>query len=431
MRKIGLLPRIGIAIVLGIVLGLFLPDAVTRVFVTFNGLFGNFLGFIIPLLILGLITPAISELGRGAGKWLAITAGVAYTSTVTAGLLAFAVSMALFPVMLEEGSFSEVANPEEGLLAAYFTVEMPPPFGVMTALLLAFVLGITLTIIEGETLERGFVEFRAIIEKVIAGIIIPLLPLYIFGIFLNMTAAGQVWEVITTFIGVILVVFAMTVVLLLLQFTLVGAVAGRNPIRSLLTMLPAYATALGTSSSAATIPVTLRQAIAMGVRRPVASFVVPLCATIHLAGSTTKIVSFSLAVMLLAGIEINVAIFIGFIFMLGITMVAAPGVPGGAIVTAAGLLSSMLGFTEPQVGLMIATYIAIDSFGTATNVTGDGAIAMLIDKLAGAELDDAELIEDEEGRLVRVEVDEEGHVVEEEITGMAHPDDPDGWTTRP
>ncbi|WP_238695282.1 dicarboxylate/amino acid:cation symporter [Ornithinimicrobium flavum] len=429
MRKIGLLPRIGIAIVLGIVLGLVLPDAVTRVFVTFNGLFGNFLGFIIPLLILGLITPAISELGRGAGKWLAITAGVAYTSTVTAGLLAFAVSMALFPLMLEEGSFSEVANPEEGLLTSYFTVEMPPAFGVMTALILAFVIGITLTIIEGETLERGFVEFRAIIEKVIAGVIIPLLPLYIFGIFLNMTAAGQVWEVITTFIGVILVVFALTVVLLLLQFTLAGLVAGRNPVRSLLTMLPAYATALGTSSSAATIPVTLRQAIAMGVRRPVASFVIPLCATIHLAGSTTKIVSFSLAVMLLAGIEINVAVFVGFIFMLGITMVAAPGVPGGAIVTAAGLLSSMLGFTEPQVGLMIATYIAIDSFGTATNVTGDGAIALLIDKLAGSELDDAELVEDEEGRLVRVEVDEEGHVVEEEITGMAHPGDPDGWTT--
>lgn len=429
MRKIGLLPRIGIAIVLGIVLGLVLPDAVTRVFVTFNGLFGNFLGFIIPLLILGLITPAISELGRGAGKWLAITAGVAYTSTVTAGLLAFAVSMALFPMMLEEGSFSEVSNPEEGLLTSYFAVEIPPPFGVMTALVLAFVIGITLTIIEGETLERGFVEFRAIIEKVIAGVIIPLLPLYIFGIFLNMTAAGQVWEVVTTFIGVILVVFALTVVLLLLQFTLAGVVAGRNPVRSLLTMLPAYATALGTSSSAATIPVTLRQAIAMGVRRPVASFVIPLCATIHLAGSTTKIVSFSLAVMLLAGIEINVAVFVGFIFMLGITMVAAPGVPGGAIVTAAGLLSSMLGFTEPQVGLMIATYIAIDSFGTATNVTGDGAIALLIDKLAGSELDDAELVEDEEGRLVRVEVDEEGRVVEEEITGMAHPDDPDGWTT--
>lgn len=420
MKKIGLLPRIGLAIVLGIVLGLVVPDAVTRIFVTFNGLFGNFLTFIIPLLIVGLITPAISELGRGAGKWLGVTAAIAYGSTIFGGLMAFAACMLIFPRMLEAGSFSEVANPEEGLLAPYFTVEMPPAFGVMTALVLSFVIGITLTIIEGETLEKGFVEFRAIIEKVIAGVIIPLLPLYIFGIFLNMTAAGQVWEVITTFVGVILLVFALTVVLLLLQYAVAGAVAGRNPIRALLTMLPAYATALGTSSSAATIPVTLRQAIAMGVRRPIASFVVPLCATIHLAGSTVKIVSFSLAVMLLAGVPIDVPVFIGFIFMLGITMVAAPGVPGGAIMTAAGLLTSMLGFTEPQVGLMIATYIAIDSFGTATNVTGDGAIALLVDRLAGDEVGDDELVEDEEGHLVRVHHEEGGAVTEEEIHGMRH-----------
>lgn len=429
MKKIGLLPRIGIAIVLGIVLGLVLPDAVTRIFVTFNGLFGNFLSFIIPLLIVGLITPAIAELGRGAGKWLGITAGVAYTSTILAGLYAFAVCMLLFPRMLEEGSFNEVANPEEGLLTSYFVVEMPPAFGVMTALVLSFVVGITLTLIEGETLQRSFVEFRAIIEKVISGVIIPLLPLYIFGIFLNMTAAGQVWAVITTFIGVILLVFALTIVMLLVQYTFVGLIAGKNPIRSLLTMLPAYATALGTSSSAATIPVTLRQTIAMGVRRPVASFVIPLCATIHLAGSTVKIVSFSLAVMFLTGIEVNVGVFIGFIFMLGITMVAAPGVPGGAIVTAAGLLTSMLGFTEPQVGLMIATYIAIDSFGTATNITGDGAIAMLIDKMAGSELEDAELVEDESGQLVRVTEDAEGRVTEEPVTGMTHSGEPDEWST--
>lgn len=402
MKRIGLLPRIGIAIVLGILLGLVLPDAVTRVFVTFNGLFGNFLSFVIPLLIVGLITPAISELGKGAGKWLAITAGIAYTSTILAGLMAFGVCMAIFPRMLEPGSFDEVANPEEALLTPYFTVDMPPVFGVMTALVLSFVVGITLTLIQGETLQRAFVEFREVIEKVIAGVIIPLLPLYIFGIFLNMTAAGQVWKVITTFIGVILLVFALTIVLLVLQFLVAGLVAGRNPIRSLVTMLPAYATALGTSSSAATIPVTLRQALAMGVRRPVASFVIPLCATIHLAGSTVKIVSFSLAVMFLSGIPVDVPVFLGFILMLGITMVAAPGVPGGAIMTAAGLLSSMLGFTEPQVGLMIATYIAIDSFGTATNVTGDGAIALLVDRLAGDELADDELVEDEDGHLTRV-----------------------------
>ncbi|SOC58328.1 dicarboxylate/amino acid:cation symporter [Ornithinimicrobium cerasi] len=406
LRKIGLLPQIGAAIVLGILLGLVVPDWFVRIFVTFNGLFGNFLSFIIPLIIVGLITPAISELGKGAGKWLGITAGIAYGSTVLAGLMSFAVSMAIFPRMLQPGSFDEVTNPEEALLAPYFVVEMPPVFGVMTALLVSFVVGIGLTLLPTDTMHRGFVELRSIIEKVIAGIIIPLLPLYILGIFMNMTAAGQVWEVVTTFAGMIVLVFALTVVLLLVQYAVAGAIAGKNPLRSLRTMLPAYATALGTSSSAATIPVTLRQAMEMGVRRPVASFVIPLCATIHLAGSTTKIVAFSLAVMFLSGTPVNVAVFIGFILMLGITMVAAPGVPGGAIMTAAGLLTSMLGFTEPQVGLMIATYIAIDSFGTATNVTGDGAIAMVVDKLSGDELHHDHFVESADGQLVNVPEEE-------------------------
>lgn len=380
-RTIGLLPKIIIAIILGIICGLFLPEWLTRAFVTFNGLFGNFLSFIIPLIILGLIAPAISELGKGAGKWLAVTAGIAYASTVLAGLLGFAVSMAVLPGLLAGKQVGSVSNPEDALLGPYFTVEMAPAFGVMTALILAFVVGVALTTIEGDSLHRGLVEFRAIINKVITAVIIPLLPLYIFGIFLNMTAAGEVFNVITTFLGVIVMVFLLTVVLLLLQFVFVGAIVHRNPFKMLVTMLPAYATALGTSSSAATIPVTLRQAIVSGVSTPVASFVIPLCATIHLAGSTMKITCFSLAIMILYGMPISVPMIVGFILMLGITMVAAPGVPGGAIVTAAGLLSSMLGFTEPQVGLMIATYIAIDSFGTATNVTGDGAIAHLVDKL--------------------------------------------------
>ncbi|GMA41419.1 dicarboxylate/amino acid:cation symporter [Mobilicoccus caccae] len=380
-RKIGLLPRILIAIVLGIICGLFFPDWLTKVFVTFNGLFGGFLSFIIPLIILGLIAPAISELGKGAGKWLAVTTAIAYGSTIFAGLFGFGAAMAFLPTLLAGRQAASFTNPEEALLTPYFTVEMPPVFGVMTALLLAFTIGVTLTVIQGETLQRGFVEFREIINKVITAVIIPLLPLYIFGIFLNMTAVGEVWAIISTFLGVILMVFALTVVLLLIQFTIAGAVARRNPFRMLKTMLPAYATALGTSSSAATIPVTLRQAIVSGVSEPVASFVIPLCATIHLAGSTIKITVFSLAVMMLYGIPIDPLTVVGFIMMLGITMVAAPGVPGGAIMTAAGLLTSMLGFTEPQVGLMIATYIAIDSFGTATNVTGDAAIATVVDKM--------------------------------------------------
>lgn len=382
-HRLGLLPRILIAIVLGILCGLFFPDWLARVFVTFNGLFGNFLSFVIPLIIIALITPAISELGRGAGKWLGITAAIAYGSTIFAGFLALLVGMTVFPRMLTPGTApTSVENPEDALLSAFFTVEMPPVVSVMTALVLSFIIGVGLTFVTTSALQRGFVELRQIVELVIAKVLIPLLPLYIFGIFLNMTVAGQVFTVIMTFLGVILLVFALTVVLLLIQYGVAGLVTRRNPLRALVTMLPAYATALGTSSSAATIPVTLRQAIKAGVAEPVAAFTVPLCATIHLAGSTVKITSFALAIMVLSGKPIDLGLMIGFVMMLGITMVAAPGVPGGAIMTAAGLLSSMLGFTDPEVGLMIATYIAIDSFGTATNVTGDGAIALIIDKLS-------------------------------------------------
>lgn len=378
--RLGLLPRVLIAIGLGIGLGLVLPDAVTRVFVTFNSVFGSLLSFSIPLIIVGLIAPAIGELGRGAGRWLAITAALAYGSTLFAGFLGFGASMVLLPRLLAGASVVALGNPENALLDPYFKIEIPPVLGIMSALVLAFVIGVGLTVIDGKVLRRGCAEFRDIINLLIQRVLIPLLPLHIFGIFCNMTAAGQVMVVIMTFLGVVIFVFVLTLVLLLAQFGVAGLISRRNPLVLLRAMLPAYATALGTSSSAATIPVTLRQVESAGIAPSVAAFVVPLCATIHLAGSTIKITCFGLAVMILYGMRIDPGLVAGFIFMLGITMVAAPGVPGGAIMTAAGLLSSMLGFSEPQVGLMIATYIAIDSFGTATNVTGDGAIAAIIDR---------------------------------------------------
>ena len=337
-RRIGLLTWVLIAIVLGILCGLFFPDWLVKVFATFNGIFGNYLGFVIPLIIVGLITPAISELGKGAGRSLGITAAIAYGSTLFAGFLAFGASMLVLPPLLSGREFTSANNPEESLLGAYFAIEMPPVFGVMTALVLSFLVGVALTFMKGDVVQRGMVEFRDIIDLVIRKTLIPLLPLYIFGIFLNMSASGEAFTIISTFLGVVVFVFVLTLVILLIQFAVAGAVFRRNPLVMLRTMLPAYGTALGTSSSAATIPVTLRQAITMGVDERVASFVVPLCATIHLAGSTAKITSFALAIMLLAGHPISPGLIAGFIFMLGITMVAAPGVPGGAIMTAAGLL---------------------------------------------------------------------------------------------
>lgn len=376
--------RVVIAIILGIIFGQFAPIWFARIFATFNGLFGNFLSFIIPLIILGLITPAIGELGRGAGKLLLITALIAYASTLFSGFFTYFSCQSIFPKIITGGvDAGAVQGIEEGAIEAYFTIGMPPVMDVMTALILSFCLGLGISMIKGDTLQRAFSDFRDIITLIIGAVIIPLLPVYIFGMFLSISATGQVYTVITLFIKVIAVIFVLHILLLLIQFIVAGAIAKRNPLKALKTMLPAYLTALGTASSAATIPVTLQSAINNKVDPNIASFVVPLCATIHLAGSTMKITGFALAIIYFYGMPIDFAAFAGFIFMLGIAMVAAPGVPGGAIMAAIGVLQSMLGFTEPMIGLMITLYIAVDSFGTACNVTGDGAIAMIIDRIAG------------------------------------------------
>ena len=379
--KLGLLPRIIIAIALGIVCGLFFPGWIVRIFLTVNSLFGNFLNFIIPLLILGLVAPGIADLGKGAGRLLLITALLAYGFTLFSGFFTYFTCDLSYPWLLNTSDKLSAVADNTVALQPYFTVEMPAVMGVMSALILAFTLGLGMSVIDGNRLKSVMDDFKDIINQVITAVIIPVLPLYIFGIFLNMTNSGQVAGVMNLFLKIIVVIFVMTVVLLFIQFFIAGMVGKKNPLRLFRNMLPAYMTALGTQSSAATIPVTLEQTIRNGVRPDLAGFVIPLCATIHLSGSTMKIVACSMAIMLMSGMEINFAQFAGFIMMLGIAMVAAPGVPGGAIMAALGLLQSMLGFDETAQGLMIALYIAMDSFGTATNVTGDGAIAVIVDRI--------------------------------------------------
>jgi Na+/H+-dicarboxylate symporter len=380
---ISLLGRVAIAIAAGVALGQVMPAAAARIFVTFNGLFGNFLSFSIPLIILGLVAPAIGELGKGAGRLLLVTVLIAYGSTLFSGFFTYGSAAAFLPqILTENAEIAAMENPESGMLTPFFTVAMPPLMDIMTALLLAFVTGLGLAVTRGNTLQAAFADFRAVMMKLIASVIVPLLPLHIFGIFLNITVSGQVAVIIVMFLKVILFIFVLHVALLLIQFALAGAIAKKNPLVMLRNMLPAYLTALGTQSSAATIPVTLEQALKNGVRESIAVFTVPLCATIHLAGSTMKIVACAMAIMLMAGQVVSLSQYSGFILMLGITMVAAPGVPGGAIMAALGLLGSMLGFNETLQALMIALYIAMDSFGTACNVTGDGAIAVVVDRIA-------------------------------------------------
>ena len=380
--KIGLLGRILSAIALGVVTGLFAPSWLVRVFLTFNGIFSEFLGFSIPLIIVGLVTVAIGDIGKGAGRMLLITVAIAYGSTVFAGLVSYLTGVAVFPSMIDSGSeLAEVAGADE--LMPFFTVSIPPLMNVMTALVLAFTLGLGIAALVSTWLKNVAKDFEAIVVKTIKVAIIPLLPLYIFGIFLNMTYVGQVFAILAVFIKIIGVIFLIHIGILLLQFCVAGGFARKNPLKLLWTMLPAYFTALGTQSSAATIPVTLEQTCRNGVSEDIAGFTVPLCATIHMSGSTLKIVACALALMMMKGMPYDFGLFMGFICMLGITMVAAPGVPGGAIMASLGLLQSMLGFDQEAQALMIALYIAMDSFGTACNVTGDGAIAIIVDRLTG------------------------------------------------
>ena len=379
--KAGLLPKIIIAIIAGILCGLFFPDWLVRIFLTVNALFGNFLNFIIPLLILGLVAPGIADLGKGARRLLLVTALLAYGFTLFSGFFTYFTCDLVYPWLLSSADHMTDVKESSVALQPYFTVEMPAVMGVMSALILAFTLGLGMSVIDGNRLKLVMEDFKDIINQVITSVIIPILPLYIFGIFLNMTNSGQVTGVMGVFLKIIVVIFIMTVILLFIQFFIAGFVGKKNPFRLFRNMLPAYMTALGTQSSAATIPVTLEQTIKNGVRPDLAGFVIPLCATIHLSGSTMKIVACSMAIMLMSGMDIHLGQFTGFIMMLGIAMVAAPGVPGGAIMAALGLLQSMLGFDETAQGLMIALYIAMDSFGTATNVTGDGAIAVIVDRI--------------------------------------------------
>ena len=377
-----------VAIVLGIFCSFFFPEWLARIFITFNGLFSNFLGFFVPVLIFALITPAIAGLGQGAGKWLGITAGLAYGSTVISGLIAWGLSAALYPWLLGDQSLiTDVDDVDAGALSPFFEVEIPAPFEVMTALVLAFCIGLAMTAVKSDTLYKVATELESAIMKVVTAFVIPLLPLYIFGIFLNLGMNENLGSTMAAFGKVLVLAVVMTLVLLICQYLIAGVVAGVNPFTALRNMLPAYFTALGTSSSAATIPVTLRSTMNNKVDENVAGFVVPLCATIHLSGSMMKIALYAFAVIYMGGLDAPWGLQLGFILLLGIMMIAAPGVPGGAIMAATGLLASMLGFNDDMVALMIAAYIVIDSFGTAANVTGDGAIALVLNRFAAGKIE--------------------------------------------
>ena len=398
LQKIPLLAWIVIAILGGVLIGSLTPglisginsaakisiptDVVVQIFVSFSTIFSAFLSFAIPLIIIGFIVPGIGSLAQGAGKMLGVTVGLSYLSSIVAGFLALTAALFLYPILLKGQQLESFDNPENALSSGYVTFKLEPIMSVMSALILSFILGLGITALKSRSMLNLFEDFQVIVEKMLGYVIIPLLPVHIVGVFANMTLAGQVVKILSVFGMVFIMVILLHWFTLCIQYTAAGAVSKRNPAKMLKTMLPAYFTAIGTQSSAATIPVTVRSAKKAGIASRVVDFAIPLCATIHLSGSMITITSCAVAVLYLTGQNPSFASVTPFVLMLGIMMVAAPGVPGGGVMTAIGLLESMLGFNESMIALMIALYLAQDSFGTATNVTGDATIATFTERFS-------------------------------------------------
>ena len=363
--KLGLLPKLIIAIIVGILFGQFLPEGFCRFVVTLSSFFSQFLSFIIPLMILAYVTMGIANLKSGAGKLLLITVAIAYCSTLIAGSASFFVADTLFPHFMSADALDKIAATAGNSLEPYFSLDIP-------ALM--------------NTLYNGVSDFSGIIDCVLHKVIIPLLPLYICGTFTDMTKSGKTFAILGILWKVFIVVIIMHLICICIQFVIAGLVSHKNPFTLIRNQIPGYATALGTQSSAATIPVNLQCAEADGVSSEIRNFTVPLCANIHMAGSMITITACATAVCLMNQLPISIGTVIPFIMTLGIAMVASPGAPGGSIMTALPFLYMIFG-TEagdpsgPICAIMVALYITQDSFGTACNVSGDNAIGVIVETI--------------------------------------------------
>ena len=384
--KLGLFPKVVIAIVVGALLGLILPDVVIRIFKTFNVLFAQLLKFVVPLLVLGLVTPSIANLGRGAGKMLITVMLIAYCSTVCGALFSYGVSSSIFPLYLEPGELATEAVAEKEFLP-YIDLKIPPICDIMTALVLSFVIGVGIIFTDAKGLKKGFEEFGEIVKLTIENVIIPFLPVYIFTMICEMSAKGVIGVVMGTGVKVIGTGVVLSICYLIVQYCITGIIARKNPLKLLWNMIPAYLTGFSICSSSACIPVTYECTLKNGVRKDIADFTIPLCSTVHMCGSTIKLTVTSVAVAYMFGEPITFGLFMQFALMQAIAAVAAPGVMGGVLMASVGLLGTVLGFSDTMTTLMMTIYLALDGYGPAVNVSGDGAIAIITDRLFGKKMD--------------------------------------------
>ena len=385
LKNIGLVPKLIVAIILGILIGTYMPAWFTRIFVTFSKIFGSFLSFIIPLMILAFVTKGIADLGEGAGKLLGITVLIAYCSTLVAGSLSYVMASNIFPKFITSAQVDAITASEGSGLEAYFTVPITPFFDVTSALIFAFMMGIAISWLrknnKGEVLYKAVAEFNLIIVRVLEVAIVPVLPFFILGNFADMAYSGSVFAVLSIFWRIFLCIVILHLIYVTIMFVISGSYTGKNPFAMIKNEVKGYMTAVGTQSSAATIPVNLQCAANNGVSREIADFVVPLGATVHMPGSMITITGCVFTILYMYNLPHSFGLMLSLIATLGVAMVAAPGAPGGAVMSALPFLP-IVGISpeSAMASLLISLYLTQDSFGTAANISGDVAIAVAVDK---------------------------------------------------
>lgn len=366
------------AIAAGIAFGAISPDWGIRVTNSFRELFGAFMRFFVPFIVLGLVSASIASFRRGAGQTLFTTLAFAAISTISAGFLAFFSTQTATPFLLAGNTTLPSANPATALMPL-FTLDIPPMLDVKTALLTAILFGLGISATSANRLRDAAVESKGIILEILRKAVVPTLPIYVFTVVANLTANGQLVALGGGCSRIMVVAASLSICMLVLQYTVAGIVTGRNPAKSILTMLPAYLAGCGSCSSVATVPLTIRQTRENGVAGDTAELVVPLCSSIHHVGGVCNMIVFTSGLMILSGGIPSFAAFAKFILLLSVVSFASPGVPGGLALACASIAESALGFTPDRYAVVVALYLAMDSLGTACNLSCDGALAMIVD----------------------------------------------------
>lgn len=379
MKKLtGSLPfRLLLGVAAGILIGLYANEGLMNLVVTLNYIMGQFINFCVPLIIIGFIAPSITKLGSNASRMLGIALLAAYASSLGAALFSMAAGFAIIPGL----SINPNVEGLKELPEVVFQLSIPPVMEVMSALVFSVLIGLAATWTKAGTITSVLDEFQRIVLDIVKRIIIPLLPFYIAMTFCSLAYEGSITKQFPVFVQVILIVMVGHYIWLALLYGLAGLYTGKNPLNVLRNYGPAYITAVGTMSSAATLAVALECAKKSEptLRDDMVDFGIPLFANIHLCGSVLTEVFFVMVVSkILYGAIPDLPTMVLFCVLLGVFAVGAPGVPGGTVMASLGLITGVLGFDEMGTALMLTIFALQDSFGTACNVTGDGALTLIL-----------------------------------------------------